>query len=197
MSQTSPAANRPGGYNRSFGGLVGAMIVMVVAVVLVWLALGLFRDDAEFEPTPIDYDASMAALADSGAALAYPETLPEGWRVNNLAYDPADPSFSLAMLTDDERFVGVYHGREDLEEVLARLVDDAAAIGPRVGLEVHIRAGLTHRGPQRTTQRVRQHGIEKTMCERDFHRVAGDGHLRILPQGVPEVLLRGERRRHE
>ena len=49
------------------------MIVMVVAVVLVWLALGLFRDDAEFEPTPIDYDASMAALADSGAALAYPE----------------------------------------------------------------------------------------------------------------------------
>ena len=126
MSQTSPAANRPGGYNRSFGGLVGAMIVMVVAVVLVWLALGLFRDDAEFEPTPIDYDASMAALADSGAALAYPETLPEGWRVNNLAYDPADPSFSLAMLTDDERFVGVYHGREDLEEVLARLVDDAA-----------------------------------------------------------------------
>ena len=121
MSQTSPPANRPGGYNRSFGGLVGAMIVMVVAVVLVWLALGLFRDDAEFEPTPIDYDASMAALADRGAALAYPETLPEGWRVNNLAYDPADPSFSLALLTDDERFVGVYHGREDLDEVLATM----------------------------------------------------------------------------
>ena len=41
MSQTSPPAGRPGGYNRSFGGLVGAMIVMVVAVVLIWLALGL------------------------------------------------------------------------------------------------------------------------------------------------------------
>ena len=49
MSQTSPPAGRPGGYNRSFGGLIGAMIVMVVAVVVVWLALGLFRDEAEFE----------------------------------------------------------------------------------------------------------------------------------------------------
>lgn len=127
MSQTSPPANRPGGYNRSFGGLVGAMIVMVIAVVLAWLALGLFRDDAEFEPTPIDYDASMTALSDSGAALAYPDPLPEGWRVNNLAYDPAEPSFSLALLTDDERFVGVYHGREDLDELLERLVDDAVS----------------------------------------------------------------------
>jgi len=125
VSQTSPPAGRPGGYNRSFGGLVGAMIVMVVAVVLIWLALGLFRDEAEFEPAPIDYDASMTALAENGAALAYPERLPEGWRVNNLAYDPADPSFSLALLTDDERFVGVYHGREDLEELLERLVDDS------------------------------------------------------------------------
>ena len=125
MSQTSPPADRPGGYNRSFGGLIGAMIVMVVAVVVVWLALGLFRDEAEFEPTPIDYDASMAALTESGAQLAYPEALPEGWRVNNLAYDPADPSFSLALLTDEERFVGVYHGREDLDELLERLVDEA------------------------------------------------------------------------
>ena len=67
----------------------------------------------------------MTALAENGAALAYPERLPEGWRVNNLAYDPAAPSFSLALLTDDERFVGVYHGREDLEELLERLVDDS------------------------------------------------------------------------
>ena len=167
MSQTSPPAGRPGGYNRSFGGLVGAMIVMVVAVVLIWLALGLFRDEAEFEPAPIDYDASMTALAENGAALAYPERLPEGWRVNNLAYDPADPSFSLALLTDDERFVGVYHGREDLEELLERLVDDSVEEDGTV--ELTDGGGEAARGPPR-------HGAER-------RRVAGEGHRRLGPHG--------------
>ena len=125
MSQTSPPAGRPGRYDRSFGGLVGAMIVMVVVVVLTWLALGLFREEAEFEPLPIDYESSVEALVDNGAQLAYPEQLPPGWAVNNLAYDPDVPVFTLALLTDDRSFAGVYHGREELDEVLDELVDDA------------------------------------------------------------------------
>ena len=117
VSNPTIPAGRPGRYNRSFGGLVGAMIVMVVVVVLAWVGLGLFRDDAEFEPTPIDYDASVQALVDNGAALAYPARVPDGWRVNNLEYDPDGPVFSLAMLTGSGDFVGVYHGREELETV--------------------------------------------------------------------------------
>ena len=131
MSNPTIPAGRPGRYTRSFGGLVGAMIVMVVVVVLAWIGLGLFRDEAEFVPTPIDYDESVAALVDSGAALAYPEEVPTGWRVNNL--DPGPP-FALAMLTDTDEFVGVYHGREELDEVLARLVDEDTAEGDPVEL---------------------------------------------------------------
>lgn len=130
-------AGRPGRYNRSFGGLVGAMIVMVVVVVLTWLALGLFRDEAEFEPLAIDYESSVQALVDNGAALAYPEELPPGWRVNNLAYSPDGPVFTLALLTDDSDFAGVYHApeeAEDLEEVLDRLVDENASEGDPVEL---------------------------------------------------------------
>ena len=131
MSNPTIPAGRPGRYTRSFGGLVGAMIVMVVVVVLAWVGLGLFRDDAEFAPTPIDYDASVAALVDSGAALAYPAQVPAGWRVNNL--DPGPP-FALAMLTDADDFVGVYHGREELDEVLERLVDEDTTEGEPVEL---------------------------------------------------------------
>lgn len=130
-------AGRPGRYNRSFGGLVGAMIVMVVVVVLTWLALGLFRDEAEFEPLPIDYESSVQALVDNDAAIAYPEQLPPGWRVNNLAYSPDGPVFTLALLTDGDDFAGVYHGpeeAEDLEEVLDRLVDENAREGDPVEL---------------------------------------------------------------
>lgn len=153
MSQTSPPAGqpdgqpagqavgipagRPGRYNRTFGGLVGAMIVMVVVVVLTWLALGLFRDEAEFEPLPIDYESSVRALVDNDAALAYPEPLPQRWRVNNLAYSPDGPVFTLALLTDERSFVGVYHAPEeveDVEEVLDRLVDDNAREGDPVEL---------------------------------------------------------------
>ena len=153
MSQTSPPggqpsgqpagqaigvpAGRPGRYNRTFGGLVGAMIVMVVVVVLAWLALGLFRDEAEFEPLPIDYEASVQALVDNDAALAYPEQLPAGWRVNNLAYAADGPVFSLALLTDDSSFVGVHHAPEDVEEVeevVDRLVDESAREGDAVEL---------------------------------------------------------------
>ena len=153
MSQTSPPdgqppgqpagqaigvpAGRPGRYNRSFGGLVGAMIVMVVVVVLTWLALGLFRDEAEFEPLPIDYESSVQALVDNDAAIAYPEQLPAGWRVNNLAYSPDGPVFTLALLTDDSDFAGLYHApeeAEDLDEVIDRLVDENAREGDPVEL---------------------------------------------------------------
>jgi hypothetical protein len=113
------------------------MIVMVVVVVLTWLALGLFRDEAEFEPLPIDYESSVQALVDNGAALAYPEQLPAGWRVNNLAYSPDGPVFTLALLTDDDRFAGLYHApeeAEDVEEVLDRLVDENVREGDPVEL---------------------------------------------------------------
>lgn len=130
----SPAPERPGRYTRSFGGLVGAMLVMVVIVVLAWVGLGLFRDEAEFEPTPIDYDASISALVENGATLAYPAQVPQGWRVNNLAYDPDVPVFTLALLTDDSDFVGVHHGREDLDAVLERLVDESPDEGGSVEL---------------------------------------------------------------
>lgn len=134
MSQTSPPTGQPGRYNRSFGGLVGSMIVLVVAVTIAWLALGAFRDDAEFEPLPIDYDASVEALVDNGAVLAYPEEVPAGWRVNNLAYDPDGPTFSLALLTDEERFAGVFHGTGQVDDVLATYVDENPAEGDPVEL---------------------------------------------------------------
>lgn len=134
VSNPTIPAGRPGRYTRSFGGLVGAMIVMVVTVVLVWLGLGLFRDEAEFEPAPIDYDTSVDALVENGAALAYPSGLPEGWRVNNLAYDPDGPVFTLALLTDAGDFVGVHHGRDELDEVLATALDEDTAEGEPVEL---------------------------------------------------------------
>lgn len=125
MSQTQDApTGRPGRYQRSFGGLVGAMIVMVIVVVGLWLGLGAFRDDAAFEPTPIDYDQTVAALVDSGVPLTYPEELPEGWRVNNLGYDPGTQELTLALLTPEESFAGLYVGYDELDDVLDTFVDE-------------------------------------------------------------------------
>ncbi len=55
----------------------------------------------------------------------YPADLPEGWiatRAEVLRDDP--PGFDLAMLTDDEQFVGLVWSAEPIDDLLAERVDD-------------------------------------------------------------------------
>ena len=132
MSETG----RPGRYTRSTSGLIGAMLILFVAVIGFVVFRGLFRTETEYIPPDTDYVEVVRAVQDEGGELVYPEQLPEGWVVNNLDYEPGlPPTFSLALLTDDEDFAGVIDTGAEVDDLVTSFVDQAAVEGDPLVLE--------------------------------------------------------------
>lgn len=117
----------PGRYNRSVDGLVAALVITVV-VVLAWVVFrALTSQDEEIEPETVDYLETVELAQDSGVEIAYPPTLPDGWRATNVVVEPGEPpAFGLSVLTDSGTFVGVRQEDDSLEDLLATYVDEEA-----------------------------------------------------------------------
>ena len=87
---------KPGRYNRSTGGLIGSMIVLVLVVLGIVVFRGAFRDTPEYDPEPVEYLDLVASIQQTGIMPAYPPTLPDGWFVKDARFEPTDrPVFSL------------------------------------------------------------------------------------------------------
>lgn len=130
-------SGQPGRYNRSFEGLVGAMIVIVLVVVGFVVYRGLFSDPQERRVESVDYLTDVRQLQESGFEAVYPATLPEGWRATEVrVVDPGeDPGLALNFFTDDDDFVGVRQVDEDVDDLLAASgVDDADEADPLEGV---------------------------------------------------------------
>ncbi len=131
-------SGQPGRYNRSVDGLVAALVITVVAV-LVWVVFrALTSQDETIEPEAIDYLETVELAQDSGVEIAYPPTLPEGWKATNVNVVPgARPAFGLSILTDSGTFVGVRQEDDSLDDLLATYVDpDEKNIVEEEALEV-------------------------------------------------------------
>lgn len=135
-SPPAEPAGRSGRYQRSASGL-GAALVIVMAVVVAFIVFrALVRDDAARDVRPID-DAEYAQVLEFAreselAVVAPPET-PAGWTTTAMEFTPGpSPRFSLSMLTDAERYVGVVQSRGGLERMVETYVDEEAEPGPRV-----------------------------------------------------------------
>ncbi|MGA8256934.1 MAG: DUF4245 domain-containing protein [Nocardioides sp.] len=115
-----------GRYNRTANGLIGSMIITVLAVVGFVLFRGLFSDEPDQgRPEPIDYLPSVQQLQTNDYEPVYPATLPEGWIVTNLDVDPGErPAYGLNFYTPDDEFVGLRQADEDVDELLAEFVDE-------------------------------------------------------------------------
>jgi hypothetical protein len=123
--EPAPPPERPSRYTRSFSGLVVAMGVTVLAVVAYVGVRSLIRDQPDIHPE-VDYAACVAFLQAADVAAVHPASLPDGWRATAVHYEPGTPpEWRLAMLTDDEEFVGVVQQDEDVDDLLARYVDQS------------------------------------------------------------------------
>jgi hypothetical protein len=132
---------RPGKYQRSFGGLVAALVLTVLAVGLLLWFLGLFRSDLEVRQEPVDYldtveglqqaDRERQEAGEPALEPVYPERLPEGWIATAAEVPTPDPpSFEIRMLTDDEEFVALHQAAgTTVERLVQDEVDDAADAG--------------------------------------------------------------------
>lgn len=121
MSETG----RPGRYQRSATGLIGALLVTVAAVGAFFLLQELFRDDLEVRPGAVDHLEVVEAAQQAGIEPVYPASLPEGWIATRADGQAGpDPVLDIAMLTDDDRFVGLVWSRESADTLLRERVDD-------------------------------------------------------------------------
>ena len=138
MSEAS-GTGRPGRYNRSFGGLIGSMIVLVVVVFGIVVLRGAFRDTPEYEPEPVDYLALVESIQVGGLTPVYPDPLPDGWIVKEATFEPGDdPVLDLAMTTDEGRFAGLHQEDEGVDDLVRTYVGADATEGDPVRLDGEI-----------------------------------------------------------
>lgn len=130
-------SEQPGRYQRSFAGMIGAMIVLI-AVVAVFVV---FRDAVRNDPAnpvqPIDYDTSADyARSQADFELLAPDELPEGWIATSVRFDVRGrQAWHLGVLTDQERYVGLEQAERPISAMVEEHVDEDAAQGEDVTVD--------------------------------------------------------------
>jgi hypothetical protein len=125
-------SERAGRYQRSFGGMLTALGVLVVVVVGYVAVKALVLPDQATTGAPVHYavvvpQARKAARFD----LLAPPRLPEGWRATSVRFDPGPPQhWHLGVLTGAQRYVGLEQGNQPVASMVQTYVDPAAKHRP-------------------------------------------------------------------
>jgi Protein of unknown function (DUF4245) len=140
VSQASDTG-QPSRYQRSFGGLIGSMIVLVLVVLGIVAFRGAFRNTPEYEPDHIDYRDLVVGLQQIGVRPVYPAELSEGWFAKASSSVADAPVFNLVFVAGDvdqtaglhqedasaDSLVTTYVGESAREDGAAPLVTDLAS----------------------------------------------------------------------
>ena len=131
MGGMSEQASR---YNRSVGGMIGAMVVLVLVVCAVVVFRDLNRDDPPDPVQAVDY-STPARFARRTATfdLVAPRHLPAGWIATSVRFENGrDQSWHLGCLTDERRYVGLEQADAPLSSMLEEFVGEDATRGADV-----------------------------------------------------------------
>ncbi len=134
----TPSAPPPAGggarYPRTPGGLVGAMLVTVVAVIAFAAFRSLTSDNDSTPVRSVDYSTSVkTARAEGQLLVAAPMRLPIGWKATSVTYARgASPTWHLGILTATKQYVGVEEARTSVRSLVKEHVDTAAERGEDV-----------------------------------------------------------------
>ena len=128
--------SQPARYSRTSGGLIGALLVTVLAVLAIVGFRAIFSEEPATPVREVDYAAQVrtARAADQLAVLA-PARLPLGWRATSATYTPGSrPTWHLGLLTDDGAYVGVEESTASIEDLVEEHVDPDAERGKDVSI---------------------------------------------------------------
>jgi hypothetical protein len=125
-----------GRYQRSAAGMVGAMIVTLLAIVAFVAFRAINRDDLVIEPTAVDYLETVEALQ-QGNDLdpAYPPTLPEGWIATRAVFSADNLAWELDVLTDEEKYIGIRQAAIRDKDLIEEYVDEDGRAGEVIGID--------------------------------------------------------------
>ncbi len=134
MSESRPGATR---YQRTSGGLVGAMIVTVLFVVAFVGFRGFVRDNDSTPVRKVDYQTWVKAGRSDGKLAVYvPSPLPKGWEATSASYETGtQPAWHLGLLTAGRKYVGVEESRDSAQDLVDEHVDPDATRGKDVRID--------------------------------------------------------------
>ena len=130
---------QPSRYNRSFGGMTGALIVTVLFVVAFVTWRGLFRTDTDDTPVAVDWQESVELADQAGLEVVRPRELPAGWVATSVDLSAGDdPRWGLGVLTDDGDFVGIRQQDTSVDALVEQYVDEKAEAGEDASVDSEI-----------------------------------------------------------
>ena len=115
-------SEQPGRYQRSPAGMVGAMLVLLLAVGAFVGFRALNRDELSVEPERVDYLDAVAAAQSDDWRVVYPDALPSGWRATSIEA-AAGVDWGIGFLTP-AGFAGVHQSERSLRDLLETYVDE-------------------------------------------------------------------------
>ena len=133
----SVMSEQPGRYQRSFSGMVGAMVVLVLVVAAFVAFRAVNRNDVESPVKALDFSQSAEfAREQARFPLLAPARLPEGWIATSVRFDEGRrQSWHLGMLTDEEKYVGLEQEKESVDAMVEEHVDEQAERGDDVEID--------------------------------------------------------------
>jgi hypothetical protein len=133
----TPMSERPGRYQRSFSGMVGAMVVLVLVVALFVAFRAVNRTQPENTVEAVDYSRPAEfAREQARFPLLAPAELPEGWRATSVRFtNGRDQAWHVGFLTGADRYVGLEQADVDAEDLVEEHVDVEATEGRPVTVD--------------------------------------------------------------
>ena len=132
-------------YPRTFGGLIGSMILLLVIVVPVALLVQWRGNETREirggdQPRSADWRAAVTSAASAGITVVHPSSLPHGWYANT---DPTytggdEPDWTMSFVKGETSYVGIETSTRPAD-VLARKNIDAS---PHQGSSVTLTSEL-------------------------------------------------------
>lgn len=134
VSQTQPASSEPTqgkrSYPRTFGGLIGSMIVAVIVIVAYWALQNATHTRPTYKSEPVEYLQTVKYAQEGGYTLVYPTELPQGAYASAIRFAPGtQPTWGLSILDADGEYIGIQHEDAYLDELIDTYVDKGAKKG--------------------------------------------------------------------
>lgn len=129
-------SGQAGRYQRSMSGMVGALLVSLLAIGGYVGFRALNRNEIEVRPEPIELADAVTVGDQAGSQPVYPDPLPEGWTATSFDTGSLDePAWGLGLHTADGRFVGIRKEDASLDQLLETYVDESPDEGETVTID--------------------------------------------------------------
>jgi hypothetical protein len=124
-----PVSEQPSRYQRSTGGLVGALVITLVVIAGYVAFRAETRGDLAVRPDNVNYREAVQALHEAGTDVVHPTSLPAGWRVTSIDSEPGRRLvWGMGILTPSG-FAGLREEDRSLDELVTEYVDEHATRG--------------------------------------------------------------------